>query len=58
VTSVMPGATYTDSWSSVDLPQSRFMTTSDVANTVWNAWEINEHTVMEEVIIRPIEGDI
>jgi len=34
------------------------MTTSDVANTVWNAWEINEHTVMEEVIIRPIEGDI
>jgi hypothetical protein len=54
----MPGATYTDSWSSVDLPQSRFMTTSDVANTVWNAWEINEHTVMEEVIIRPIEGDI
>jgi len=58
VTSVMPGATYTDSWSSVDLPQSRFMTTNDVANTVWNAWEINEHTVMEEVIIRPIEGDI
>ena len=58
VTSIMPGATYTDSWSSADLPQSRFMTTSDVANTVWNAWEINEHTVMEEVIIRPIEGDI
>lgn len=58
VTSIMPGATYTDSWSSADLPQIRFMTTSDVANTVWNAWEINEHTVMEEVIIRPIEGDI
>ena len=58
VTSVMPGATYTDSWASVNLPQSRFMTTSDVASTVWNAWDINEHTVMEEVIIRPIEGDI
>mgnify|MGYP000880993784 CR=1 FL=1 len=58
VTSVMPGATYTDSWASVDLPKSRFMTTHDVASTVWNAWDINEHTVMEEVIIRPIEGDI
>lgn len=40
VTSVMPGATYTDSWASVDLPKSRFMTVSDVASTVWNAWEI------------------
>jgi len=58
ISAVMPGATLTDSWAGVDLPQSRFMRAEDVAQTILTAWEINERTVMEEVIIRPVEGDI
>ena len=58
VTSVMPGATYTDSWASVDLPKSRFMKVKDVAKSIWTAYDINLHTNMEDVILRPIEGDI
>lgn len=58
VTSVMPGATYTDSWASIDLPKSRFMKVEDVAKSIWAAYDINLHTNMEEVVLRPIEGDI
>lgn len=58
VSAVLPGATLTDTWAGVDLPQSRFMRPEDVAQTILTAWDINEYTVMEEVIIRPVEGDI
>lgn len=58
VSAVLPGATLTDSWAGVDLPESRFMRADDVARCILTAWDINETTVMEEIIIRPIEGDI
>ena len=58
VTSVMPGATLTDSWAGVDLPESRFMKPSDVAESIFVAWSINQTTVMEDVVLRPILGDI
>ncbi len=58
VSAVLPGATLTDSWADVDLPESRFMRASDVAETLVLAWKINERTLMEEIILRPFEGDI
>ena len=58
VTAILPGATLTDSWAGVDLPSSRFMKPADVANTVYSAFLMNETTVMEEVVLRPILGDI
>jgi len=58
VTSIMPGATLTDSWAGVDLPESRFMKPMDVADSLFAAWSINQTTVMEEVVLRPILGDI
>ena len=58
VTSVMPGATLTDSWAGVDLPESRFMKPMDVADSLFAAWSINQTSVMEEVVLRPILGDI
>jgi len=58
VTAILPGATLTDSWAGVDLPSTRFMKPSDVANTVYSAFLMNETTVMEEVLLRPILGDI
>jgi hypothetical protein len=54
----LPGATLTDSWAGVDLPPSRFVMPEDVANTLYSAFLINENTVMEEVVLRPILGDI
>lgn len=58
VTSILPGATYTASWEGVELPEERFMKASDVAETVWLAYELSDRTVMEEVVLRPQLGDI
>jgi len=58
VSSVMPGATLTDSWADVDLPTERFMKSSDVSEMIFTAWKVNETTVMEEIVLRPFLGDI
>jgi hypothetical protein len=58
VTSLLPGATLTDSWAGVDLPKDRFMSAESVAKVLSVAFQINEDTQMEEVLLRPIQGDI
>jgi short-subunit dehydrogenase len=58
VTSVMPGATLTNSWDGVDLPAERFMKPEDVAETIFSAYSISERSVVEEIVIRPMLGDI
>ncbi|MCY3615629.1 MAG: SDR family NAD(P)-dependent oxidoreductase [Bacteroidetes bacterium] len=58
VTTVMPGATLTPSWDGTTLPEERFMPPQDVARCVLDAWKISSRTVIEEVLLRPREGDI
>lgn len=58
VTSILPGATLTDSWAGVDLPMERFVRAQDVAESVWGAYNLSPQTVVEEIIIRPQLGDI
>lgn len=58
VTALLPGATLTASWAGTDLPASRFMQADDVAKAVWGAYELSEHTVIEEMVLRPQLGDI
>ncbi len=58
VTAVMPGATYTRSWQGTDLPEERFMRSEDVADAVYSACHLSERSVVEEILIRPLLGDI
>jgi short-subunit dehydrogenase len=58
VTSVIPGATYTNSWKGTDLPEERFMKAEDVAEMVLATYKISERAVVEEMLIRPFLGDI
>ena len=58
VTSLMPGATLTDSWAGVDLPESRFMKADDIAQLVFDIYNLSDSTVIEEVVLRPVLGDI
>jgi short-subunit dehydrogenase len=58
VTSVLPGATLTDSWEGVDVPAERFMKPEDVAQAIWACWKLSPQTVIEELLIRPQLGDI
>jgi len=58
VTSILPGATWSDSWSGVDLPVERLMQANDVAKAVVCALEMSPSAVLEEIILRPQLGDL
>lgn len=58
VTSVLPGATLTQSWAGTELPPERFMPPEDVAQVIVTAHQLSGRSVMEEIILRPQLGDI
>ncbi len=58
VTTVVPGATDTPTWDGVDLPEERFMPPEDVAQSVVDAYHLSDRTVLEELLLRPQEGDV
>lgn len=58
VTTVLPGATWTPTWEGVDLPEERFMPPEDVARSVVDAYHLSDRTVLEELLLRPQEGDV
>jgi len=58
VVSVLPGATLTASWEGVDLPPERFIPAEDIGNIVWQTYCLSPQTVVEDVLIRPLEGDL
>ena len=58
VTILLPGATLTPSWDGIDLPEERFMPATDIAKAVRDIYLMSDRTVVEEVVLRPQEGDI
>ena len=58
VSSVMPGATWSNSWQGVDFPLDRLMKASDVAESIWSAYNLSDSAVVEEIVLRPQLGDI
>lgn len=58
VTALMPGATWSNSWAGVELPEERLMQASDIAKSVWSAYQLSDSAVVEEIIMRPQKGDL
>jgi short-subunit dehydrogenase len=58
VTTVFPGAAYTDSWSSAGIKKERFMETNDVAKMIYAASQLSAQACVEDIILRPQLGDI
>lgn len=58
VTSVMPGPTWSASWEGVEFPEERLLKAKHIADVVWSAWSLPVEAVIEEIMIRPFEGDI
>ena len=58
VVSLLPGATLTASWAGTELPPERFMPAEDVAEVAWTAWALSGRSVIEEVLMRPMLGDL
>ena len=58
VISILPGATFTSSWEGVEIPEERFMPASEIAQTIWDVNQLSNRTVVEEIVIRPMLGDL
>lgn len=58
VTAILPGATKTASWEGTELPDNRFMEAADVAKALWACYDLGPTAVVEELLMRPLPGDI
>ncbi len=57
VSSVMPGATLTDSWAGTTEPAERFSKAEDIATLIYTCYRLAPASVVEEIVIRPQLGD-
>lgn len=58
VTAVMPGATFTPSWDGSGFSEERMMPAEDVARSVVEITGLSRGTVVEEIVLRPLAGDL
>lgn len=57
VTFISPGATWTGMWEGEELPRSRLLEPTDIAKAVMYVANTSEQAVVEEIILRPMDGD-
>lgn len=58
VTTVYPGAVLTASWEGVDLPKERFIDVEDLAELIYDCYKLSYRTVVEDLVVRPMLGDL
>ena len=58
VTTVFPGAVFTDSWKGFDNSEGRIMEATDIAESVYSCSILSPQAVVEEIILRPQLGDL
>ncbi len=58
VTAVSPGATWSDAWRGVELPEARLMQARDIADMTWAAFNLSPSAVVEDIVLRPQLGDL
>lgn len=58
VTAVFPGAVLTDSWKGFDNSDGRIMEASDIADIVHATSQLSAQANVEEILIRPVLGDL
>ena len=58
VTCVYPGATFSPSWKGSNVPEKRMMPAEDVAKAFYAIYQMSKRTVVEEIVLRPLLGDL
>jgi len=58
VTTVYPGAVYTDSWKSAGVNPERIMEANDIADMICAASLLSSQACVEDIVIRPLKGDL
>jgi NADP-dependent 3-hydroxy acid dehydrogenase YdfG len=55
---VYPGATHTPSWRGSGVRAARMMPAADVARAFLDVYRMSRRTVVEEIVLRPLMGDV
>lgn len=55
---VHPGATWSPSWEQSGVKPERIMPAADVARAFLDVWRLGRRTVVEEIVLRPEQGDV
>jgi short-subunit dehydrogenase len=58
VTSISPGATMSDSWSGSAVEADRIMKATDIAEMIWSIGQLSPQAVVEDILLRPLLGDL
>jgi short-subunit dehydrogenase len=58
VTSILPGATWSDSWAGFEAPEERLMQPRDIAEVILSALRMSAGAVIEDIVLRPQLGDL
>ncbi|MEO5985090.1 MAG: SDR family oxidoreductase [Ferruginibacter sp.] len=58
VTAVFPGAVFTDSWKNFDNSNGRIMEAADIADMVVAASKLSAQANVEEILLKPVLGDL
>lgn len=58
VTAVIPGSTLTDSWKDAVVDKDKFVLPEDVASAIVNIYKMSTGANVDEIIIRPVGGQV
>ena len=58
VTAVCPGAVYTNSWAGSGVDPKRIMEANDIAKMIYAASQLSAQAVVEDIVMRPLLGDL
>ena len=58
VTAILPGATETAIWGNADVPNEKMMRPHDIAKIIVGVCTDSQRALQEEIILRPIGGDL
>ena len=58
VTAVIPGSTLTDSWKDADVDKDQFVASDDIASAIVNIYKMSTGANVDEIIIKPVGGQV
>jgi short-subunit dehydrogenase len=58
VTAICPGAVWSNSWEGSGVSPERIMEATDIAETLWSAYQLSDRAVVERIVLRPQLGDL
>lgn len=58
VTAIIPGSTLTDSWKGISVEKERIVLPEDIASVIINIYKMSPGANVDELIIKPLYGQI